>query len=131
MLREVARVRQIDGEPRRRWFSGEGIDLIVWLDERAAAFGFQLCYPEGGHEMALTWEAGRGFEHATVDNGDNGLRYKGTPLLKPGAPLEIKHVRLLFEAVAANLPTEIRRLVSEALSHYPQSPEIPARRPAK
>ena len=43
-LREIVDVRQVPGEPKRRWFSSDDIDLIVWLDDSGAPVSFQLCY---------------------------------------------------------------------------------------
>lgn len=34
MLSEDMHVRQIEGEPKRRWFSNSEFDLIVWLDSQ-------------------------------------------------------------------------------------------------
>ena len=54
MLAEVEHVRQRAGEPRRRWFASDDLDLIVWLDEADRFVGFQLCYDKGRSERALT-----------------------------------------------------------------------------
>ena len=43
-LSEVRNCRQVRGEPRRRWFGSEQMDLIVWCDDTGAPIGFQLCY---------------------------------------------------------------------------------------
>jgi len=39
MLREIRDVRQVSGEPMRRWFSDEDFDLIVWLDPEDRIIG--------------------------------------------------------------------------------------------
>jgi hypothetical protein len=31
MLSEIPEARQIRGEPRRRWFTSESMDLYVWV----------------------------------------------------------------------------------------------------
>jgi hypothetical protein len=36
MLKEIQKTRQITGEPRRRWFSDEVFDLIVWYADPVA-----------------------------------------------------------------------------------------------
>jgi hypothetical protein len=80
MLKEVPSVRQIEGEGRRRWFTDEYFDLIVWYD-RGRIQGFQLCYDKGGRERALTWR-GEGFTHHAVDTGEDDRRgFKATPIL--------------------------------------------------
>jgi len=43
MLEESEYVRQVKGEPKRRWFSDDYFDLIVWVDcamTRRAIHGF-------------------------------------------------------------------------------------------
>lgn len=42
MLREKEYVRQIKGEPRRRWFYDDFFDLIVWYGTDDSIIGFQL-----------------------------------------------------------------------------------------
>jgi hypothetical protein len=55
MLREVL-ARQPRQEPRRRWFSGDDFDLIVWFDDLDAIAGFELCYDRSEVERALDLE---------------------------------------------------------------------------
>ena len=61
MLTESRRVRQIKNEPRRRWFSDDYFDLIVWLGNGHEIIGFQLCYDKFGIERALSWKKGEGY----------------------------------------------------------------------
>ncbi len=35
MLKELEDIKQFAGEPKRRWFTDEYFDLIVWQDESA------------------------------------------------------------------------------------------------
>ena len=55
-LVEIIHVRQVPGDPRRRWFSSDDMDLIVWYDDSDAPIGFQLCYDKLRSERALRWE---------------------------------------------------------------------------
>lgn len=85
MLREIRHVRQIAGEPLRRWFCDRELDLIVWLDEARRVVGFQLCYDKERDERALCWHPQSGYQHSRVDNGEaRPGRYKAAPLLVPG-----------------------------------------------
>jgi hypothetical protein len=72
MLIEISNVSQPAGEPRRRWFVSDDLDLVVWCDESGRPSGFQLCYDKGLSERALTWQPDRGFTHTAVDDGDRG-----------------------------------------------------------
>ena len=70
MLREFTRVRQIPGEPFRRWFSSDSCDLIVWYDSGDCVRGFQLLYRVGYDNKALTWMRDKGVTHHRIDDGE-------------------------------------------------------------
>lgn len=82
MLREIADVKQIPGEPKRRWFSDEVFDLIVWENPAGGIAGFQLCYDKGADQRALTWFPESGLRICAVDNGEGRPgKPKGVPIL--------------------------------------------------
>ncbi len=81
MLRELPLVRQVEEEPRRRWFADDYFDLIVWFKRNGEILGFQLCYDLPGDERALTWRPRTGFVHQRVDDGELQRPYKATPIL--------------------------------------------------
>jgi len=84
MFSETPNVRQIKGEPRRRWFSDEDLELIVWFGEDDRIVGFQLCYEIEKQPKALTWRESGGFLHSGIDDGENrGRHHKATPILIP------------------------------------------------
>jgi hypothetical protein len=113
---EFADVRQIPGEPRRRWFTGEDLDLLVWFDESDRPIGFQLCYKNGGSECALTWNPDRGLSHKIVDDGEQRPgKHKASPILVAGAPASASLIRERFAQVSAGLPVEIAEFVSKKL----------------
>ncbi|GBC63072.1 hypothetical protein DENIS_4061 [Desulfonema ishimotonii] len=124
MLREIANVKQIEGEPRRRWFSNEYFDLIIWLDEAGDISGFQLCYNKTGDQHALTWHRASGYMHSRVDDGeDRPGKYKSSPIL---VNLCHNDGRFLSEAVAShfqktswNLEKRIADLVYEKIVTSP------------
>lgn len=122
-LRELANTRQVEGEPKRRWFSSPDLDLIVWLGADEAPIGFQLCYDKDRGERALTWHAGRGFDHAAVDDGDRtGTQgYKGTPILVADGAFEPGRVKAAFLESSAEIPKDIRGFVSKVLDRYPKA----------
>ena len=82
MLKECKNVRQIKGDRKRRWFSNDYFDLIVWFDEDEEIFGFQLCYDIKRFERALTWREDIGYSHNRIDSGEyGGLNLKASPIL--------------------------------------------------
>jgi hypothetical protein len=82
MMKEIVNVRQVDGDPNRRWFSSDYFDLVIWHGEEGRIIGFQLCYDKGRNEKAVTWQASAGYCHNRIDDGENrpGI-YKATPIL--------------------------------------------------
>lgn len=120
LLYEIANVRQICGEPTRRWFSSLQHDLIVWIGNGHEPIAFQLCYDKGWRERAITWRVGRGFEHAHVDNGERiPGGYKGTPLLVSDGPFPKARVLDEFMTVAARLPEPIKNFIARRMRMYP------------
>lgn len=119
VLKELANVRQVPGEPRRRWFQSAQEDLIVWYANDDSILGFQLCYDRHRQERAFTWRRGRGFIHERVDDGEEeGLTYKRMPMLMPDGKFDALATLELFEAGAAELPTEVREFVRAKLREY-------------
>jgi hypothetical protein len=119
-LDEVQTPRQHPGEPRRRWFTSDALDLIVWYDPTGRPTGFQFCYGKPLAEHALTWRADQGFTHTGVDDGENvGLAFKRTPILVPDGALDIRRIVRLFQDASARLPADVTAFVMEALTGHP------------
>ncbi len=81
MLVETKNLKQTEGQSRRRWFSDDYFDLIVWQDEKGGILRFELCYDKGVDEHVLVWNRQAGHKHLKVDDGE-GLpgHYKMTPV---------------------------------------------------
>ena len=121
-LREIVDVRQVPGEPKRRWFFSDDIDLIVWLDDSGAPVSFQLCYDKLQSEHALTWEPESGFVHLAVDGGEQGggFQYKSTPILVVADEhCDANRVTSRFTEVSGRLPSEIVEFITERLRQHP------------
>jgi hypothetical protein len=111
-LREILHVRQIQGEARRRWFTSELLDLMVWVNAKDKPTGFQLCHRGDDSEHAFTWHTGRGWDYARVDTGETGaLGIKASPILRPTGKPNRALLRALFEAAASEVPADIRRFI--------------------
>jgi hypothetical protein len=121
VLREIRNVRQVPGEPRRRWFTSETMDLIVWVDDTNGPTQLQLCYDKGRRraERALTWKQGSGYTHTAVDDGEAGNgRYKSTPILIADGGFNTERVGDLFLRDSTQLPTDIIYFVSRVIEEY-------------
>lgn len=118
MLKELNNVRQVGGEPRRRWFGSDTMDLIVWYDPADTPVGFQFCYDKGNAEKALTWRRESGFSHTGVDDGEGGsrLNYKATPILVSNGRFDRRRVLQLLQSDGAEVPPEVREFVSSTIA---------------
>ena len=118
-LREIANVRQVPGEHRRRWFESRNEELIVWFADDGSILGFQLCYDRETKERALTWRAGSGFSHEKVDDGEAvGFAYKQAPILLPDGAFDAPRVLERFTEVASAVPSDIVNFISSKLALY-------------
>jgi len=121
MLREISGVRQIEGEPHRRWFSDEHFDLVIW-DEGREIVGFQLCYDKSRGERALTWKAESGFTHNAVDDGEGRAgRYKASPILVADGSFDAGLVASRFLGHSGGLDSRSCDFIYLKLLEYPDA----------
>jgi hypothetical protein len=119
-LLEISNVSQPAGEPRRRWFVSDDLDLFVWYDESGRMNGFQLCYDKDRSEHALTWQPNCGFSHKAVDDGKRvGGKPKAIPILVAGGLFPAKRVADCFAGESAELPPELADFVNTKLQQHP------------
>jgi hypothetical protein len=121
MLREIRNVRQVPGELRRRWFTSDSMDLIVWIDDDEGPAQLQLCYDKGRRrlERALTWKRDAGYTHTAIDDGEAGNgRYKSTPILMVDGDFNSERVATLLSRDGADLPGDILDFVKAKINEY-------------
>lgn len=105
-------VRQVPGEPRRRWFADEYFDLIVWLEPDGRVWGFQLCYDRGFKPRALTWTAAGGYKHSGIDEGEPcGGAQKASPVLVEDGRFDARGIAARLEKAATGMPPELAGFV--------------------
>lgn len=102
----------------RRWFSDDYFDLIVWIDEKGAVSGFQLCYDKLDKERALTWTSDAGYAHERVDDGEANPTKNRTPILVPDGICPTKTIIELFLERSAEVDPELRSFVVDKLRNY-------------
>ncbi|MDB6126627.1 MAG: hypothetical protein JWM35_523 [Verrucomicrobia bacterium] len=110
MLKEHRNVRQEPGH-RRRWFEGEGIDLIVWLDSNNLVDGFQICR----EDHALTWRRDAGFAYGRVDEGDESPLKNLSPIIVPNGAIPWTAVISEFQTLSDPLEPPLRELILSRL----------------
>ena len=118
MLMEIPRTRQYPDELRRRWFTDEMMDLVVWFDEDDDIAAFQLCYDKLNTEKCITWKVEGGYLHTAVDDGEESGRYKRSPILISDGEMNAWSVCGEFRRRGDALEDSIRNLVSEKLINY-------------
>jgi len=117
MMKEILPIKQ-PAKYRRRWFSDEYFDLIVWMDRRTAVCGFQLCYDKNKAERALTWTIEKGFRHECVDDGEDNPAKNLTPILVPDGVCPIHEITALFLRESIEIDPDIASFVAVRLKEY-------------
>ena len=121
MLYEIKGIRQYEGEPNRRWFFDNEVDLTVWFDTADGIVGFQLCYDKTQDQYALTWREDSGYQHNRVDDGESiGSigRFKGTPLLFMNGHFDRQRIANIFAEKSQDIPKQIRKFVSDKIASF-------------
>lgn len=119
MLREENNLKQVPGEPARRWFSDEFFDLIVWLEPDNTLWGFQLCYDRGHKPRALTWTKKHGYKHAGIDDGEGGGGMsKGSPVLTADGLFDAGAIGKKLAAAAGELPADLSAFVVKKVQDF-------------
>jgi hypothetical protein len=119
VLREISGVRQDRAEVRRRWFQDDYLDLFVWTRADGDVTAFQLAYDRSGDEHLIEWEAGRGYLHRRVLNGDGDMAgMPATPLLAIGGRFPKYRVLAEFERRSIGMHPALREAVRRGLAAF-------------
>jgi hypothetical protein len=119
MLREITHIRQIKGEQKRRWFSDDFFDLVVWVNERDDISGFQLSYDRSQNQRALTWHTESGFTHDRIDDGEGKPgKMKATPILIPDSHFNYIEIGRRFKKHGSHMDERISTFVYEKIMQY-------------
>jgi hypothetical protein len=119
MFTEIPNVRQIKGEPKRRWFYDADLELIVWFGRWNTIVGFQLCYQADRKPKALTWHEHDGYLHSGIDDGEGRPgRHKATPILVPDGAFDKDTIGERFVRSSGSLPRKITDFVRTKIAEY-------------
>jgi hypothetical protein len=102
-------------EGRRRWFSDEEMDLIVWYDDAGTISGFELCYDKSRTERAISWKRGGRPHRFVVDDGESTPLRNDTPILEAGGEVP-ETLSRDFETRAEKIEPAIAALVRAVLA---------------
>ena len=124
MLYEITKVRQNPGEPRRRWFTDDAMDLFVWCADDGYT-GFQLSFGKPADEHAITWRRGEDLQHTRVDDGSRPGQYPGSPLLVADGEFDRDTVLHDFLSRAEAVENGIVAVVAKVLRDKQSTAEAP------
>ena len=107
MLREIANVRQTQGEGVKRWFTSSDLDLFVWFNPTLEIISFHLVYDKQRAEKAVIWNKLGTLFHFSVDDGSRPGRYPSSPILTEEMPLDRVSLATLLRSQAHNIDPAI------------------------
>ncbi len=122
MLYEILKVRQIPGEPYRRWFTDTLYDLYVWYadEARREIVGFQFCYDKNRLEHAVTWHKGRGFRFNKVDQGLDDPLGNQSQILRADGRVRREALVMTFHSAAKELDQTMVKAILDVLKTFPE-----------
>jgi len=106
MLRELKKVRQIKGEPFRRWFVDEDLELILWYDLDRKLEGFQICYDKLAGTRTITWK------RVKTSTGES------KSLLMSDGPYNKSRLLALMEQGSKEMDANLRSFILERLQSH-------------
>ena len=112
-------VKQIPGEPYKRWFEDSYFDLLVWENESGQIVEFQLYYDKLHNQRSLTWKKQTGYMHSKVDDGENKPgKYKSTPILIDDGVFDFETIAEKFKNNSKYIDTKVSTFVISKLKKY-------------
>lgn len=133
-MREILRVAQKPGQPKKRWFNSIDFDLSLWYDDTGAPIRMEFHYDVQRYtEKSLSWRVNGEYTHGPVENGYGAGRFHASSLVSTGKmPLQQAKLIDQFIAHAGALPEDVRAFVVERIRDYPNpEPEVRATRQAE
>ena len=117
MLKEQ-RNRQPNDELKRRWFSDDFFDLIVWEDEQGEIVQFELCYDVNRNEQSFCWSKDNGHDHHKVDDGEIFGRHKMSPIFVADGLFDSKPVKDKFLEASTSIDPKVAEFIHQKMLDY-------------
>jgi len=112
-------VKQVQGEPHKRWFEDDYFDLLVWENELGQIVEFQLCYDKLHNQRSLIWKKQFGYMHSKIDDGENNPgKYKATPILVDDGVFNSAAIAERFRNRSKEIDTKVSTFVLEKMRDY-------------
>jgi len=120
MIREILHIRQIEGEPKRRWFMDDFFELLIWSGDDRDIVAFELYYNRFLGQHALSWRKGSGYTHYEVDDGEGRPgKMKASPILLPDGKFDHERIAERFKQESAVIEAYVSRFVYEKILQCP------------
>jgi hypothetical protein len=121
MLKECPLVTQPQPGIHRRWFVGEHVELVIFLNPQQCLTAFQLFYLAPKGQKAFCWHARQGYGHYQVDDGEHGeARIKATPVMLQDGECNQELIARLFSREAAGLENSLAAEIQRRIGAYQQ-----------
>jgi hypothetical protein len=114
MLKE-RRTKQSSDKLKRRWFSDEYYDLIVWEDPQGEIAQFELCYDKYRNEHSFFWSKKEGLMHLKVDDGEITGGHKMSPIYMADGKFDCKSMADKFWAESTTIDPEIAKFIHQKI----------------
>ena len=112
-------VKQIPGEPHKRWFEDSYFDLLVWENESGQIVEFQLYYDKLHNQRSLTWKKQTGYTHSKVDDGEyKPGKYKSTPILIDDGDFDFVTIADKFENNSRGIDAKVSNFVVNKIRKF-------------
>ncbi|MGV3724630.1 MAG: hypothetical protein ACO1SX_27350 [Actinomycetota bacterium] len=118
MLKELTNPRQHPGEPRRRLYWDDYLQLCVWFDPQDAPLGFELSYDPAGDCRAFRCMPGPEVEHYAVDDGESRALRKAIAILHADRSHINREIHHEFRNRNREIEPEIAEIVQQKLEDY-------------
>lgn len=117
-MKELLNVRQIDGEPTRRWFSDDYFDLITFY-EGESIFAFHLCYDKQRQPKILVWDSKTGYAHGGIDDGEERPgKMKSSPVMVADGLFAKESVAEQFRKASRSIDSDVAEYVLSKIADY-------------
>ena len=112
-------VKQISGEPHKRWFEDNYFDLLVWENESGQIVEFQLYYDKLHYQRSLIWNEQTGYLHSKVDDGETQPgKYKSTPILIDDGVFDFVTIAEKFTNNSRDIDPKVSNFVINKIKNY-------------
>lgn len=119
MLEEITNLNQTSDDLKRRWFSGDGLDLYVWQETDGSVAEFQFSYNKPD-ERVVKWTRATGLtRHAVISDNTSPYHMDASTVLGTATDWPLDEARQLFIHHAQALEHALYAFILDKLGQDP------------